>query len=315
MIAFGRCARLTVYRPRPVPNSERSAFTGLLASLSSLLPNGIEIASGADGRGNRIQFQIEKRIGKSADTCTVTVSNLSEQTRRELQSYPLSIHLDAGYDDEYRRVFTGDLRWSSSTKRGTDWETVIQISDGGRALRHARVARSFGPGTPVRTALREAARSMGLVLPPQIEVAKDLEEQFAQGTVLQGSAADELTRLLAPYGYEWTIQDGTLQIYRDDETRPGQAIVIAPPPLGTLIESPEFAPPTHTAKPSKNARRSTVRSPLLRLRTLLYPQIVPGSRINVQSTTTDGIYKVIQVAHGGDTHGGDWTSDIEAKPL
>jgi hypothetical protein len=309
MKAFMRCARLTVYRPRPVPSSERSAVSGLIASLSSLLPNGTEITD------LRMQFQIEKRIGSTPDTCTVTVTNANENTRRELQTAPLSLHLDAGYDGEYRRIFTGDLRWASSVPRGVDWETTIQIADGSRAFRHARVARSFGPGTPVRTALREVARSMGFVLPPQIEAARELDEQFANGTVTQGASADELTRLLAPYGYEWTIQDNTLQIYRDDETRPGQALVIAPPPEGTLLESPEFAPPTYSAKPSKSAKRSTVRSPLLRLRTLLYPQVTPGSRIEVRSKVTHGIYKVIQVTHTGDTHGGDWITEIEAKPL
>lgn len=314
-IAFGRCARVTIYRPRPVPPSERSSFTGLLASLSSIIPNGIEIDSPADGSGNRIQFQIEKRIGSTPDTCTLTISNLNEQTRRELQTHPLLIHLDAGYDGEYRRIFTGDLRWASSVPRGTDWETTIQVGDGSRAFRHAKVARSFGPGTSVRQALVEAAKSMGLTLPAHVAASRELDEQFANGTVLQGSAADELTRLLAPYGYEWTIQDGTLQMYRDDEARPGQALVIAPPPDGTLIESPEFAPPTYAAKPSKSARRSTVRSPLLRFRTLLYPQIVPGSRAEVRSTVTRGIYKVIQLTHTGDTHGGDWITDVEAKPL
>lgn len=301
MRLYKRNARLTVYRARP-------ATDGYLGALFDLIPNAVEITD------LRMQFTIEKRLGGGPNTCTVIITNLAEYLRAELQTYPLYLYLDAGYDGEYRRIFTGDLRWGASIKRGVNWETTVQIGDGSRAYKSARVRRSFAAGTPVRTALREAARSMGLQLPRHLDVAPELDEQFAAGTVLEGPSRDELTRLLAPYGYEWTIQDGALQVYRDDQARPDQALVVSPDT--GLIDSPEFAPPTYSAKPSKSVRRSTVRSPLLRFRTLLYPQIVPGCRVAVQSTTTDGIYKVVQVTHTGDTTPeGDWTTDVEAKPL
>lgn len=294
MRLYKRNARLTAYRVRG-------------SSYFDTEPNGTEITD------LRIQFTVEKRLGKAPDTCTVTISNANETTRGELQTRPLNLHLEAGHDGELRRLFTGDLRWAASTKSNTDWETVIQIADGARAYRHANVKRSFKEGVTVRTAVAEVARAMGLRLPRELEVSKDLDEQFGAGLALDGACRDELTRLLAPYGYEWTIQDGTLQVYRDDQVRPGEALVVSE--ATGLIETPQFAPPTHNAKKSKSVRRSTVNSPRLNFRTLLYPQIVPGCKVFVDSLTTRGIYKVIQVVHTGDTHGDEWTSAVEAKPL
>lgn len=300
MNLYGRVARLTLYRPRG-------------SSYFDLTPNGVEIVARADAPGQRIQFSIEKRLGSAPDTCTVTVTNLNADSRADFENYPLAIQLDAGHDGEFRRIFAGDMRWASSSKKSTDWETLIQVADGARAYRHARVGRSFKEGVTVKTALAEVAKSMGLRLPRELEVSKELDAQFGAGLVLDGLSRDELSRLLAPYGYEWQIQDGTLTVYRDDQARPGQALVVSP--ATGLIESPEFTPPTTSGKKSKSIRRSTLRSPRLNFRTLLYPQIVPGCKVFVDSVITRGIYKVIQVTHTGDTHGDEWTTAVEAKPL
>jgi hypothetical protein len=291
---FRRNARLTIYRVRS-------------AAFFDLLPNGIEITD------LQMEFTITKKLGKAPDTCTIVITNLAETTRGELEKHPLNLHLDVGYDGEYRRIFTGDLRWGSSIKQGPDWKTTLQIADGARAFREAQVSKPFKAGTKVRTALTECARSMGLALPRDLAVSTELEEQFAAGITLDGAAHDELTRLLAPYGYEWTIQDGTLQAYKDDQARVGEALVISE--ANGMIETPVFAPPSESARKSKSVRRSTIRSPRLTIRNLLYPQIVPGVKLQVDSVTTRGIYKAIQVTHVGDTHGEDWTTTVEAKPL
>lgn len=294
MRLYGRVARVTAYRVRG-------------SSYFDLQPNGTEITDA------RIQFTVEKRLGSTPDTCTIVITNQNEATRSDFETHPLNVQLDAGHDGEFRRIFAGDMRWATSAKRDTDWETTVQVADGARAFRHARVAKSFREGVTVRTALVEVARSMGLRLPRELEVSKDLEEQFGAGIVLDGRASDELARLLAPYGYEWQIQDGALTVYRDDQARPGEALVISQ--ATGLIETPEFSPPTTSTKKSKSVRRSSVSSPRLNFRTILNPAIVPGCRVFVDSLTTRGIYKVIQVVHTGDTHGDDWTSAVEAKPL
>ena len=45
---------------------------------------------------------------------------------------------------------------------------------------------------------------------------------------------------------------------------------------------------------------------------LLNAGIRPGRRIQVLSKYLDAVYKVEKVTHAGDTHGGEWYSQVEA---
>ena len=93
-----------------------------------------------------------------------------------------------------------------------------------RAYAEARVNRTYAPRTPLETILRDVARAFGVALP---EVSEELRGRVAAGEAIMGYASDELTRLLAPFGYEWSFQDGRLQILRFDQARAGVIRVIS----------------------------------------------------------------------------------------
>lgn len=249
----------------------------------------------------RIQFSVEKHLAKEPNAATLTVTNASKTTRSFLETKPLIVQIAAGYDGVARHLFTGDLRFAKSTREGTDWETELQLGDGDRAYRYARVSRSYKAGTSVIVALREAAAALGLDLPGPITTSPALATQFAAGVVLHGPARDELTKLLAPYGYHWSIQDGKLVILKDAEIRADRAIVISAD--AGMIGSPEFGEPATKGAP-----------PSLTVRTLLYPEVTPGGKISVESKAIRGVFKVVRVVHAGDSHGDDWTTEIEARP-
>lgn len=248
----------------------------------------------------RIQFSVEMHLDSEPNTARVTVTNAARATRAFLTARPLIVQIDAGYDGVARHLFTGDLRFGESTHEGTEWSTTIELGDGDRAFRHARVSRSYRAGTSVVVALREAAASMGLDLPVPIITSPALATQFAAGVVLHGPARDELTKLLAPYGYSWSVQAGKLVILRDGDTAADKALVISEET--GMIGSPELGAPESGGPP-----HVTVRS-------LLYPEVVPGGKVSIQGQAVRGIYKVLRVTHAGDTHGGDWTTEIEARP-
>jgi hypothetical protein len=156
------------------------------------------------------------------------------------------VRLDAGYDGNLRHIFTGDIRKGWSELKDTDWLTHMHLADGDRAYRFARVNRAYTRGTSVLTALKEAARTMGLTLDAKVQASSVLQEQFANGRVVDGPARDELTALLAPYGYSWSIQNGKMQILRDEDTRTDQAFVIDE--TNGMIGSPEFSVPDQPKK-------------------------------------------------------------------
>lgn len=258
----------------------------------------------------RVQCQIEKSLGKTPNKAEVTITNLAPITRGAFTRTPLVVHIEAGYVDDMRHIYTGDMRTGGSELRETDWETKLTLGEGSRALAHARINRSYRRGTSVVAALRDAAASMGLDLPPDLSTSSELQRQFSSGIALQGNAADEMSKLLAPYGYSMSVQNGRLQILRDEDVSDdGTLNLIAGPPEqgGTgMIGSPALDSPT--ARKKKKAPTMTVRHMLLQ-------QATPGGRVRVKSRDVDGMFKLEKVVHKLDTHGNAWESELKLRAL
>lgn len=290
-----RAVRILVYRAR-ASNEESSYF--------SQVGDAFEITQMA------VRFKVEKSLAKEPNKAEVTIVNLGDDARSELLKLPLRVHVEAGYvDTGPRLLFVGDvLKGSASKRTETGWETTLRLGDGQRAFAGARVNRSYAPATPMRTILRDAARSMGLDLPP--EIASDRALDAAPGAVLlDGYASDELGRLLASYGYTWSMQNGKLQILRDEQ--PNNEFEIPINQGDGMIGSPELEVPKPVKGKSKKKRGTK-----LKVSTLLYPEIYPGRRIRVTSIEIDNaLFKVDKVTHDGDTHGQNWQTDVEATPL
>ncbi len=291
-LLLNRGARLTVYR-------------STVGSLAPVKPtgNGIERIVITD---LRITFSIKKGSGKEPNTCEVSIFNLAEATRRQLETKPLLIELVAGHDNEFHHLFTGDLRFGSSTFVSPDWKTTLHLGDGDRAYKHGRATKSYDNHATLRTILHDAAKGMGLELPNDFLAAAsaDLATQFASGETQHGPARDELTRLLTPFGYQWSIQNGKLVILKEDASTGALPIEVSQDT--GMIGSPEYGSPEKSGK-----------APTLGARSLLYPAITPGNQVKVRSTALapgNAIFKVDSVEHKGDTHGDDWFTEMDLKP-
>lgn len=295
---FKRVIRVTTFRENAPADPERFFLTQL--------SNSLEVTK------LRVQFKVHRSLTKNPNQCDITITNLNEVNRIDLESKPLLVQLDAGYeDDALRLLYTGNLRFGMTKEEGPNWETLMQLGDGDSAHRWARVNKSYAPGTSVRTVLRDAAKSMGYELPPNLAKDKTLDRSFATGTTSHGPTRDELTRLLAPFGYHHSFQNGVLRVLKDGETTPGTAI-----PIGEeqgMIGTPEFGSPPRSGKP-----------PHVTVKLLLYPELSPGDTIQLNSRVTNpggiaaahkGLYRIEVVRHHGDTHGKDWTTTCEIKPL
>lgn len=256
----------------------------------------------------RVAFEVERVhrfAGKgnvrhpTPNTCSISIWNLAEATRAAFETKPTYVRLEAGYDDQPRRLFEGDITFACSKRDGADWVTEMQLADGGRAMREARVNRSYQGGVSARTALAEIAKAMG-VRPPRSSELTELAAQYVSGLTLYGNASRELTRVLAPHGLSWSIQDGRLQILRDTDARPDTAVLVNQD--SGLIGSPEFGSPETTGG-----------RPVLSVKTLLHAGIVPGGLVKVESLTANGVFRVDKVQHSGDFFGENWFTTFEAR--
>jgi hypothetical protein len=212
------------------------------------------------------------------------------------------VRIEVGYDNQLSRIFEGDLQWAESTLNRVDWETRLQLGDGLRAYRHGRISKAYRAGATVKQLVTDTAKSMGLTVPTTVAQARELERQFANGVTLSGPAYREMTRLLAPLGKQWSIQDGRLQILGRNETRADEIIRISEDT--GMKGSPSFGSPPDKKRP-----------PILHVLTLCRPEITPGGRILVESKVVNGLFRVERLRHNGDTHANVWDTEIEAIRL
>ena len=251
----------------------------------------------------RVQFEIKKNLGREPNSCKVTVTNMAKETRGRLERKPVYAILRAGHNGVVRPLFQGAVQYAPSTLNSTDWETKIQIADGGRAFSNARVNRSYAPKTTARQVLADILASMNLPVPSTLDSETDLDRPIAGGLSLAGPSRDALTRLLVKYGFSWSIQDGRAQILRTGLPNARTAWVIDAD--AGMIGSPEGSIPH---KPGGTSE--------LLIEVLLYPEISPGDTISVVSRYyAGGLFRVNDITHTGDTHGSEWKTAIKATPL
>jgi hypothetical protein len=288
MRLFNRTCKVTIVRPA-------SGFVGANAQFFEQLGNAIEVIE------DRISFRVSKTLAASPNKCDIKIYNLSEHTRGELNANPIIVMLHAGYDGVQRLLFRGDLRYSRSRLQGADWITTLSIADGGRAYSYARMERSYKPPIQVKRVLEDAAKSMGLDLPPEIEQSSELRQALASGISTHGPSRDVLTRLLAPYGYSWSVQGGRLQILRDEQVVATEAVLVNE--STGLLDSPEHAVPDKAGSSGD-----------VTFEMMIYPELVPGKLAKLESRSFNGALKMLSVDHAGDTGGREWKSSVVGRP-
>lgn len=257
----------------------------------------------------RVSFTVEKSTKADPNPATVQVYNLSEDTRTKLsREKGARMALTAGYVGTAALIYSGDVRVVSHAKQGPDWVTTLTSGDGERAYRNSFASASFGAGTPVATVVRSLAQALG-VGTGNLEQAlaqggfrRSLTE-YSSGYAVHGQAQRELSRVLTALGLEWSVQDGQLQVLRPAEVLPGTAILLSSR-MRNLIGSPEYASPEKVKGP-----------PTVKARMLLYPAVRPGVQVQLESAQVNGYFKVLKCIHVGDTHGQEWTTEIEGKAV
>lgn len=248
----------------------------------------------------RCAFSIEKDLKPHPNACTLSIWNLSDQTRYNLQESGLLIEVLAGYDGDLRRVFSGDVLYAFSERQDGDWITKIQLGDGLRAYNFARITKTYPSGTTYRTIVQDIATAMNLKLPNV--TGTDLTKQISGSVSLHGPAHQELTRFLDPHRMDWSIQEGQLVILRSTDILAGEALVISED--NAMVGSPTYGNPDKKGK-----------SPVLTVSCLPYPEVSPGRTIEVQSRDIHGQFRVEKVKHTGDTFGDDRKTTAEARQV
>lgn len=250
----------------------------------------------------KVGFQTEMTSKREPNKSEIKIYNLNESNRTRFQEKGIPVILVAGYRSATSNLFNGALDFGSNTHDGLDWITTLQSGDAGRNnYRTARVNISLNGPVDATEVARQAAAALGINVGNLEEklASGSLREtftQFSNGVSLSGKAEKEFSKVIKSLGYSWSIQGGQLQILG-----PKDFIGTTPQLIsnGTgMIGSPQ---------PGEKG--------FVNVRSLIQPNLLPGNRIQIESKTTNGFFRIENATFTGDTWGQDWYADLEVKPL
>ena len=253
-------------------------------------------------------FKIKKTLKQEPNTCDITVFNLHEDHIAELELLApktgkaaitgIPCQFEAGYKDSVSQFWLGDLRSVASIWDGPDSITNLSSGDGEKAWQNARIHVSYGPKTPIDTALRAIVRALGVGEGNLAKVVAQLKiagsAVYPSGTMLSGAARDELVMLAKSADLEVSIQDGALQFLDRGKALAGTAIRLAPET--GMLESPVVS-----------------NEGILTVKSLIIPDLKPGALVVVEGRRVKGNFRAVECEYSGDTAGPDWTITTKAE--
>lgn len=290
-----------------------------------------------------VEFKINASIKPEPNKCTLTLWNVNPDHRAQLtkRNRPtgsdgkiqgVRVRIEAGYVGNTTIIFDGDLREVNSSRVGTDWRTTLTGDDGGRSYREARVSASFRAGASVGSVIQKCADAMGIGIGNASTFGANAQIAGYGATipgplVIDGSAAQALTRILNSVGLTWSIQRGALQVLKKGTPLASSAILLTPD--SGLLDSPEATIDSSSA--TGNAQQSVTDAAVavvsgkaqkaskpktahvLKLKTMMIPGIVPGRKVTVRSATFDGGYMLTECEYLGQSWSSTWECNCVAR--
>jgi len=252
---------------------------------------------------HRVVFDVERTLKPDPNAATIDVYNLTDEQRRKLSNKGTPVvRLAAGYKETKRtQIFYGTLIHVQHEVDGQDLVTRLTTGDGIEEYRKKWINASFGPRTQIDAVLRTIVKALNLKPGNTAKVMAQLRASkaaniYLQGTVLSGSASQELTHLCRSAGLEWSIQDGAIQILSINESLTPFAIRL-------------------------NKETGLVGSPavnnkgVISGKCLITADMFPGRQILIESRFVKGHHRIEKLKFSGDTHGDDWYGNFEATKL
>jgi hypothetical protein len=265
------------------------------------------------GRPQRCTFEIERTLRRRIQRATVKLYNLTRDHQAQIQSARAAqVIVEAGYieDRGLEMLFSGELRRArgmhvppsifTTTAGRVDAITQVTARDGDRAYREARIAQSFERGVSITTVARACVSAMELGSGNLDEALAGVQAEtggstYPEGTVLTGSAAHELTRVLEGLGLTWSVQHGSVQVLGRGEALDAPAVRLTPDT--GLVGSPQLG----------TRGRCTATA-------LLTPDLSPGRIVLLESARIRGRFVCRSVTYRGDSHGQDWYAELALRP-
>lgn len=263
-------------------------------------PRGLEITE------LRITFDINKTAKKNPNTGNIRVWNLTESTRKQIEGSDTRVVLYAGYSDDTgpMLMFQGGVTYAWTKIEGPDIITEFELGDGTQEMRDTTISVGYDRNIKSNQVLNDISKQMDL---PLTLPSNAPEREWHNGLSYYGPATGLLDKVTQGTGLEWSVQNGNLQVIQQGMVTTRQGIELA---LDSgLIYSPERVKKAKQSAKKKASAKQEYDG--WRIKSLLMPMLNPGDRIKLTSRFVEGIFRIQEIKHSGDTHGGDWISEMK----
>lgn len=269
----------------------------------------------------RFTFSVKAQDVESPNNAAIRIYNLSDVTVAKIRGEFSRVVLQAGYENNFGVIFDGTIKQVRIGREGpTDTYLDLLAADGDIAYNLAMVNKTMAAGSTSNERIQVAVDAMkdkgvtgSQVLLPETGGV------LPRGKVLFGMARAALRAESQNQGASWFINQGQVQVVKNDGYLPSQAVVLNG--QTGLIGRPE----------------QTIDG--IRARCLINPQLAVGGRVKIDNEVinqtlqknagnppvaydrwvglqlfaniaADGLYRIYVIEYEGDTRGGPWYCDL-----
>ena len=269
--------------------------------------------SGLDLSNLRITFSVKKSDAQTPNAATIRVYNLAKETAYQIQKEFIQVVLQAGYQENYGVIFTGDIKQvRTGVENGVDFYLDIFAGDGDAAYNFSVVNKTLSAGASQNdqvNALSQALNTFGI---SQGYIPGLRGNPLPRGKVLYGMTRDYLRSVASSTLTSWSMQDGNLQMVPLTGLLPNTVVLLNS--KSGMVGTPE--------QTNEGIAIKCLLNPILKIggRVKIDQQDIQRAVIdqtdkkdNVNkpvAISEDGIYRLLVVEHVGDTRGNDWYSNL-----
>jgi hypothetical protein len=273
----------------------------------------------------KVEFEITKTIKHIPNVAKILVYNLAQDTEAKIKGEYDEVILSAGYEGSEQLIFRGNIRRQFSYRQDTDWILQIDAADGDKDYRNATIDVTFAAGTTVSQLIDHiAGKFNGGTTRGHMSF---IDSAFLRGRTFSGMAREWLTKIADEAGAHWSIQDAKLIMVSATSTLPNEAIVINA--QTGMLGAPEVtndgikvncllnpgilvAGKVWLDNNDLKARIAKEHEKKVSASGRPHPKKPPKTLARLDP---DGIYKVNQIVHKGDTRGMEWVSEVLCEAL
>lgn len=260
----------------------------------------------------RVSFRVEKSLVNYPQLAEITVYNLDETHRNQIEEAGLPFRLSAGHEDTgIALLFSGEVKNVVHEYIKPDWQTKIFSKNGDRAINESTINKTLPAGQTAEQIAKELVKTMdGVVLGIKTglsSLSNDDESLLHSGlraTTLSGAVKNAWDKLSKKFNFDFSIDENVIDIVPNGKPANDDPPIIINQAAG-MIDAPE---------------RTEIG---VNVKTLLRPQARLSRRFKIEATSqkinignlffrkippikNEGIYRIDKLIHVGDTHANPW---------